>query len=88
MKSAIALTFLLALCTAAAAKLAPVERTMTSSLVAEDSVMYPGPIGAMLESAYFRAPQQAQAAASNRIFPCHLRLYFSKEPMTFTQSCE
>jgi hypothetical protein len=87
MKSAIALILVLAFCNAAAAKLAPVERTMTASLLAEDSVMYPGPIGALLESDYFRAPQPAQSA-SNRIFPCHLRMYFSKEPMTFTQSCE
>ena len=86
MKTVTALAVLLALCGTAAAKPAPVERDLAAPLVVEDSVMYPGPIGAMLESDYFRAPQPQ--AASNRDFSCHLRMFFSKRPMTLTQTCE
>jgi hypothetical protein len=86
MKTVTAFAILLALCSAATANLAPMGRDITASVVANDSVMYPGSIGAMRESNYFRAPQPQ--SASNRIFPCQLRLYFSKQPMTFAPSCQ
>jgi hypothetical protein len=57
MKRCIAFALLLAIGAPAQAKLTPHDRTAVApSATAEDAVMYAGPIGAMLETDYFRAP--------------------------------
>ncbi len=59
--------------------------TAPSSTAAEDAVLYAGPIGAMLESNYFRA-QHAQSANDKSL--CRLHLYFSEQPFKLARSCE
>ena len=55
-----------------------------SPTLADDAVMYPGPVGAMLEANYFRAPP----ADASGIAQCRLRLYFSNQPLRLARSCE
>ncbi len=62
---------LLALGVTAQAKPAPVE-PQTVAMLFDDSTIYSGPSGAMLESNYFNAPQPPYAAG--RVFPCRLQL--------------
>jgi hypothetical protein len=71
MRTLLALTLLVVFGAAVQAKPAPVER-QPKVLAPEDSAMVTGPIGAMLESDYFRAPQTPSAAT--RVFPCRLQL--------------
>jgi hypothetical protein len=87
MKALIALVVLLALGTAAQARLTPNDTIATapSAAAGDDAVMYPGPIGAMLEANYFRAPQPS--ADSNGGAQCRLRLYFSDQPFRLARSC-
>jgi hypothetical protein len=56
-----------------------------SSTVAEDAVLYAGPIGAMLESNYFRA-KHAQSASDKSL--CRLHPYFSNQPFRLARTCE
>ncbi len=83
MHAFIAFAVFLALGPAAQAKPAPLEpEPMASSLA--DVTMVSGASGALLESAYFLAPQPAFAAG--RIFPCRLQLrVFEKKQLA--QSC-
>ncbi len=55
-----------------------------SSNTVEDAVLYAGPIGAMLESDYFRAPH---VQSGNKSL-CRLHLYFSNQPFRLARSCD
>jgi hypothetical protein len=77
---------LLWLAPAAKAKTVADDQVPTpSSTTAEDAVLYAGPIGAMLESDYFRAPH-AQANSDKGV--CRLQLYFSNQPFRLARTCE
>lgn len=71
MKPALAVALLLMLQAAAHATYAPVPPQRLTS-PPDESAMLVGPVGAMLESDYFRAPPAPTAA--RRIFPCRLQL--------------
>ena len=69
--------------TTAHAKIFPNDRVpVDSSTVAEDAVLYAGPIGA--EANYFQTPR----TVSNYSNLCRLHLYFSSEPFRLARSCE
>jgi hypothetical protein len=84
MKMLPAFAVLLMLGASAAAKLAPVEREQAAPDVG-DNALYLGPIGAMLESDYFRVPRHA---GGSRVFPCRFRLQVEAPGARVTQSCE
>jgi hypothetical protein len=85
MKVLFALAVLVAFATSAAATPSPFEPRPAAPAI-DDSPLYLGPVGAMLESDYFRAPQPP--AGAGRIFPCRLRLHaISREPR-FAQVCD
>jgi len=71
--------------TAAQATLTPNDRVAADrSAIVEDAVLYGGPVGALLESDYFRKPRRASGGVS----VCRLHLFFSSEPFRFAPSCE
>lgn len=83
MKLALAGVIILSAGVAAYAKPAPVEEPrLTPS--PEETVVFLGPAGAMLESDYFRTPQNSPMAG--RVFPCRLQLRLF-ERTQFAQSC-
>jgi hypothetical protein len=82
MKTLIAFAGLLALGATAHAKFAPAPQPVAISV--NESAIATGPSGAMLESAYFRTPQQPFAV--ERIFPCRLELHYF-EKTRLAQSC-
>jgi hypothetical protein len=75
MKTLIAFAGLLALGATAHANFAPAKLQPVAISVNEWAIET-GPSGAMLESDYFRAPQQPLTAG--RIFPCRLQVYTSR----------
>lgn len=83
MKAVLAFAVLLTVSAAAQAKLAPVE-TPRLTPAPDDSGIFVGPAGAMLEADYFRAPQTPVAAG--RVFPCRLQLQIF-EKTRLAQSC-
>lgn len=70
MKAALALGLLLILEVPASASYAPYAPPRAAPSP-DDSSMFVGPAGAMLESDYFRAPR---SLADRRVFPCRLEL--------------
>jgi hypothetical protein len=56
-----------------------------SSNTVEDAALYAGPIGATLESDYFRGPH---VQSGNNKSLCRLHLYFSSQPFRLARSCE
>jgi len=71
--------------TAAQATLTPNDRVPTDrSAIVEDAVLYGGPVGALLESDYFRKPRPASGSVS----VCRLHLFFSSEPFRFAHFCD
>lgn len=83
MKPVLAWALLLFLSAAAQAKLAPVNSPRLTPSPDESSVFI-GPAGAMLEADYFRAPQKPVAVG--RVFPCRLNLQVF-EKTQIAQSC-
>ena len=65
------------------AKLAPLEPQQMAT-APDDTDMFAGTAGAMIESDYFRAPQTPFAAG--RIFPCRLQVRVF-EKTRLAQSC-
>lgn len=88
MKAVLAFAVLLSVSAAAQAKLAPVDLAPTEAPrltpAPDDSGIFVGPAGAMLEADYFRAPQTPVAAG--RVFPCRLQLQIF-EKTRLAQSC-
>ena len=82
MKTLTAFAVLLALGATAHAKLTPNDKVPAASAAVEDAVMYGGPIGAMLETNYFRDARSGFGGASS----CRLRQYFTDPRLT--RSCE
>jgi hypothetical protein len=83
MKILLALALMVSLGAAVQAKPAPPDPS-PRDLVPEDTAISVGDAGAMLESDYFRAPQEPFAA--NLVFPCRLQLRpFEKRRLA--QSC-
>ena len=82
MKTLTTFAVLLALGATAQAKLTPNDKVPSASRPVEDAVMYGGPIGAMLETNYFRDARSAFGGVSS----CRLRQYFT-EPR-FARPCE
>ena len=84
---ALSITFatLLTLATAAHARGTFNDRVpIDSAALADDAVMYPGPVGAMLEANYLRAgPADTRSLAQ-----CRLRLIFSAQPLSSARSCD
>jgi hypothetical protein len=73
------------LTTAAQAKIIPNDRVaVDSSTIAEDAVLYSGPVGALLEANYFSTPRKM----SNASGLCRLHVYFSSEPFRLARSCD
>jgi len=66
---------------AAQAKPAPVEPVRLTHAT-EETAMTTGPVGAMLESDYFRAPKRPITA--ERILPCRLEIF---DKVKLAQSC-
>jgi hypothetical protein len=85
MKVLLAVAMLAALATSAAAMPSPFEPKAAVSAV-DDDALYLGPVGAMLESDYFRAPEPP--AGAGRIFPCRVRLHVFGRPPRFAQACD
>lgn len=79
----LALALMVSLGAAAQAKPAPLDPS-PRDLMAEETAISVGAAGAMLESDYFRAPQEPFAA--NRVFPCALQLR-PFEKTRLAQSC-
>ncbi len=71
MRPAILFAALLALCTAAQAKVAPHDNAKIV-IAAVEATIPSGSAGAIPEADYFRAPPAPQGA--HRIFPCRLQL--------------
>jgi opacity protein-like surface antigen len=86
MKIMLALAVLAALATSAAAKPSLFEPRAAAPAVDDESVLYLGPVGAMLESDYFRVPQPP--AGAGRVFPCRVRLHAIGRKPGFTQACD
>jgi hypothetical protein len=84
MKNLIAIAVLVSLGASAQAKPAPFE-IRPLAISANDTVIQSGPAGAMLESDYFRAPQQPVAAG--RLLPCRLQLRMFDTIRVASQSC-
>jgi hypothetical protein len=61
-------------------------KTGRAAPAANDSAIYLGPAGALLEADYFRAPQPRYGA--RRLFPCRLRLHIVAGMRGVEQSCE
>lgn len=74
---------LLAVCTSAMAKPTPVEPVRLTYAPDETGISV-GPVGALLESDYFRAPRQP--ASAGHPFPCRLQLHVF-EKTQLAQSC-
>jgi hypothetical protein len=71
--------------TAAQAKVMSNDRVAAdSSTIAEDAVLYAGPVGALLEADYFSTPRKVSNARSL----CRLHVYFSSEPFRLARSCD
>ena len=69
----------------AQAKLTPRDSIAPApSALAAESVSYPGPVGAMLESDYFRA----KATNFGGTRQCSLHSYFSTQPFRLARSCD
>ena len=85
MKAVLALAVLAALTTIATAKPSPFEPRV-ATIAADDDALYLGPVGAMLESNYFRAPEPP--AGASRIFPCRVRLRPIGRTPRFAQACD
>ena len=85
MKTLIVIAMLFVFGAPAQAKLTPRDSIAPapSALVA-DSATYAGPIGAMLESDYFRA----KAANFGGTRQCSLHSYFSTQPFRLARSCD
>ena len=88
MKVLLAVAMLAALATSAAAMPSPFEPKAAARLLrrVDDDALYLGPVGAMLESDYFRAPEPP--AGAGRIFPCRVRLHVFGRPPRFAQACD
>jgi len=71
MKASVGFAMFLSLAAAAQAKPAPVEPP-AKTLTPEDTAISVGAAGALLESDYFRAPQES--SVTGRVFPCRLQL--------------
>jgi hypothetical protein len=56
------------------------------STAINDSAIYLGPAGALLEADYFHAPQPRYGAG--RLFPCQLRLHTIEYTRRVGQSCD
>ena len=83
MKALTAFAMLLALGATAQAKFAPFEGAAIA-IASHEMAIAIGPVGALLEADYFRAPQSP--IATERIFPCRLRhIVFDKTRLA--QSC-
>jgi len=83
MKALFAFAVLLSLGATAQAKPTPVDPP-AKALAPDESAISVGAAGAMLESDYFRAPQEPFAAG--RVFPCRLQLR-PFEKTRLAQSC-
>lgn len=83
MKVLFAFAMLLSLGTTAQAIPAPLDHP-AKTLAPDDTAISVGAAGAMLESDYFRAPQEPFAAG--RVFPCRLQLH-PFEKTRLAQSC-
>jgi hypothetical protein len=77
-------TLLLTLSVTAQAAYAPVEMPRPTP-PADESAMYVGPAGAMLEADYFRAPPQHQRSSDSNVCRVQLRLF---DKMQLAQSCD
>ena len=84
MKAVIALAIILALGTAAEAKLAPVE-PQSGPPKPDVTAIFTGPADAMIEHDYFRQPPRPMAA--RRIFPCTVQMIVF-EKTRLAQSCD
>jgi hypothetical protein len=85
-KACLALSAALTLCVTlpAQAKRVTNDRVaVDSSVVTDDAVMYPGPIGAMLEANYFHAAQPDPFSTQ-----CRLRTYFFAQQMRLARYCD
>jgi hypothetical protein len=85
MKVLLALAVLAALAIGAAAKPSPFE-PRTAAPAIEDDALDLRPVGAMLESDYFRGPEPQ--AGAGRIFPCRVRLHAIGRTPRFAQACD
>jgi hypothetical protein len=85
MKALLALAVLAALATIATANPSPFEPSAATT-AADDDALYLGPVGAMLESDYFRAPEPP--AGASRVFPCRVRLQPIGRTPRFAQACD
>jgi hypothetical protein len=84
MKILLAMAVLAALVTGAAAKPSPFA-PRTAAPAPEDNALYLQPVGAILESDYFRAPEPH---GTERIFRCRLRLHTTGRTRRFAQACD
>ncbi len=85
MKVLLALAAIATLATSAAAIPSPFESRVAAPAV-DDDALYLGPVGAMLESDYFRVPEPP--AGAGRIFPCRVRLRPIGRTPRFAQACD
>jgi hypothetical protein len=83
-KVVLGIALLLTLSAAAQAKYAPVE-TPRPTAPPDDSAMFVGPAGAMLESDYFRAPPQQQRSSDSNVCRLQLRVF---DKTQLAQSCD
>lgn len=84
MKVLLAAAVLAALATNATAKPSLFE-SKAAVAIADFDALYLGPVGAMLESDYFRVPEPP--AGAGRIFPCRVRLHAIGRTPRFAQTC-
>ena len=85
MKCLLALTGLLVFASAAMAVPSPYSAPRLSQ-PADESALYLGPVGALVEADYFRVPEPTYG--TTRIFPCRLRLHIAERDHHVVQSCE
>jgi hypothetical protein len=83
-KVVLGFALLLALSATAQANYAPVEAPRPTT-TPDDSGMFVGAAGAMLESDYFRAPQQQQRASDPNVCRVQLRIF---DKTQLAQSCD
>jgi hypothetical protein len=83
-KVVLGIALFLTLGVSAQAKYAPVE-TLRPTAPPDDSAMFVGPAGAMLESDYFRAPPQQQRSSDSNICRLQLRVF---DKTQLAQSCD
>jgi hypothetical protein len=83
-KVVLGVALLLTLSVAAHANYAPVE-TPRPTAPPDDSAMFVGPAGAMLEANYFRAPPPQQRSSHSNVCRVQLRLF---DKTQLAQSCD